>query len=284
MQTGCRRERPRACSELSLVVGESLQGTTTQGASWLLVEVRGAWGRDAVRDSGLTPAVRDDLADWPGKVVLIRRPDRRTGSAVIRTEVWEGGGMASRVDLACHEHLAHADLPSGDPIVGPLFLVCVHGRTDACCARLGAPLYEALGRHVRPDQLWQASHLGGHRFAPNVVVLPHGIQLGRISSDRVDEVVAAVTEGRIPLDLYRGRTLYAPRVQAAEIAARVATGCDRVDALTLAADDGELVTSAAPSGDVSVLVGQRQGDAAPASCGGNPEPTIVWATSLESAA
>lgn len=272
------------CSELSLVAGESLVGTATQGANWLLVEVRGAWGRDAVEDSGLAPAVRGELAAYPGKVVLIRRPDRRNGSAVIRAAVWEAGGTATRSDIASPERLVLGDLPSGDPIAGPLFLVCTHGRRDACCVRLGAPLYDALTGHVAPARLWQASHLGGHRFAPNVLVLPLGIQLGRIPLGRVEEVVDAVTGGRIPLDLYRGRTLYAPRVQAAEIAARVATDCDRVDALTLVADDGERVTFTTPSGDVSVRVEQRQGQAAPASCGGEPEPTVAWATSLESAA
>ena len=272
-----------ACSELSVGAGESLAGTATQSANWLLVEVRGAWGRDAIKDSGLAPAVRDELAEYPGKVVLIRRPDRRSGSAVIRAEVREAGGTATRNDIASPEQLVLGDLRSGDAIVGPLLLVCTHGRRDACCARLGAPLYEALVRYVAPAQLWQASHLGGHRFAPNVLVLPHGIQLGRIPPDRAREVVAALTEGRIPLDLYRGRTLYAPHIQAAEIAARGATDCDRIDALTLVADDGERVTFTTSSGDVSVRVEQRQGQSAPASCGGEPEPTVAWATSLESA-
>ena len=225
-----------------------------------------------------------ELAAYPGKVVLIRRPDRRVGSAVIRAEVRETGGTATRVDLVSHEQLELGDLPSGDAIAGPLFLVCMHGRRDACCARLGAPLYEAIGKHVAPARLWQASHLGGHRFAPNVVVLPHGIQLGRIPPGRAREVVDAVTDGRIPLDLYRGRTLYAPRVQAAEIAARVATGCDAVDALRLVADDAERVTFATPFGDLTVRVEQRQGTAAPASCGAEPEPTVAWVASLESGA
>lgn len=274
----------KTCSELSLAAGESLAGTATQGVDWLLVEVRGAWGRDAVKDSGLVPAVRDELAAYRGKVILIRRPDRRSGCAVVRVVVRENGGTASRVDLATHEQFALDDLPSGDGIAAPLFLVCTHGRRDACCARLGAPLYDALGRHVAPEQLWQASHLGGHRFAPNVLVLPHGIQLGRIPPSRAREVVDAVTDGRIPLDLYRGRTLYSPRVQAAEIAARVATDCDRVDALALVADDGERVTFTTLSGDVTVRVEQQQGQPAPASCGAESEPTVAWATSLESAA
>ena len=273
-----------ACSELSLAAGEPLAGTATQGSDWLLVEVRGAWGRDAIQESGLATALRGELAEYPGKVILIRRPDRRVGATVIQATVREGGGTATRLDLASLEQLSIGDLPAGDVASDPLLLVCTHGRRDACCARLGAPLYEALGRHVAPEQLWQASHLGGHRFAPNVVVLPHGIQLGRIPLGRAREVVDAVTRGRIPLDLYRGRTLYSPSVQAAEIAVRRASGCNEVDALRLVSDDGERVAFATPSGEVTVRVGQQQGDAAPASCGAEHEPTIGWVASLESAA
>ena len=195
--------------------------------------------------------------------------------------VAEGGGGAVRHDLGSHEHLVVADLPAGEVIAGPVFLVCTHGRRDACCARLGGPLYEALAQHVPPERLWQASHLGGHRFAPNVVVLPHGIQLGRIPLDRVQEVVGIVAAGRIPLDLYRGRTLYSPSVQAAEIAARAATGWDEVDGLALAADGGDRVTFSTPLGDVTVRVEERDGPAAPASCGAEPEPTVLWVASLE---
>ena len=58
------------------------------------------------------------------------------------------------------------DLEVGDEVAGPIVLVCAHGRRDACCARLGPPLFDALAPHCPPDALWQSSHLGGHRFAP----------------------------------------------------------------------------------------------------------------------
>ncbi len=34
-----------------------------------------------------------------------------------------------------------------------------------------------------PDELWLSSHQGGHRFAANVLVLPAGIQLGRVAPE-----------------------------------------------------------------------------------------------------
>ncbi len=59
-------------------------------------------------------------------------------------------------------------------------LVCGHGTRDACCALRGTAVYSRLADHLGDDELWISSHQGGHRFATNVLVLPSGIQLGRV--------------------------------------------------------------------------------------------------------
>ena len=273
------------CSASSLAAGEPLAGTATQGARWLLVEVRGAWGRDAVADSGLTPAVRDVLQSFPGKVVLVRRPDRRRGATLIRATVDENGGTAVRQELGSLDELPGADLEAGDPVAAaPIILVCAHGRRDACCARLGLPLFDALAPYVAPERLWQSSHLGGHRFAPNVLVLPQGVQLGRIPVSRAAEVAEKLASGRIPLDLYRGRTIYAPPVQAAELCIRVGAGWDGLTDLRLVRHEGDLVTFSTPAGERAARVERRAGPELPVSCGADPEPTALWVASIESAA
>ena len=272
------------CAASSLAGGEPLAGTATVASSWLLVEVRGAWGRDAVVDSGLAPEIQEALGAFPGNVLLVRRPDRRGGVSIIRARSEESGGSATRQEIGAVGNLPHTDFEVGDEVAGPIVLVCAHGRRDACCARLGPPLFDALKPELAPAQLWQSSHLGGHRFAPNVVVLPYGVQLGRIPLDRAVEVVDLVKAGRIPLDLYRGRTIYAPPVQAAELTVRSLTGADGIGDLRLVAHDDDLVTFATPAGELTVRVDQRPGPLVPASCGAEPEPTVEWSTSLESSA
>ena len=272
------------CADASLAAGEQLAATATEATEWLLVEVRGAWGRDAVADTALEPEVRTALAAFDGKVVLVRRPDRRAGVTLIRATVGELGGIAARLELESLDELLAADPDRGEPVAGPVVLVCAHGRRDACCARLGVPLYDALVPHLTPDRLWQASHLGGHRFAPNVVALPAGAQLGRIPPERAGEVAALLTEGRIPLDLYRGRTIYAPPVQAAEILVRSVGGYDGVGDLRLRGQEADLVTFATPSGELTVRVEQRPGPSVPQSCGADPEPAALWSARLESSA
>ncbi len=271
------------CSASSLAVGERLAGTATQGAKWLLVEIRGAWGRDAVADSMLPPAARDVLDAFPGKVALVRRPDRRRGMTLIRATVDESGGTAVRQELGSLDELPRADLEAGDPVSAPIILVCAHGRRDACCARLGLPLFDALAPHVAPERLWQSSHLGGHRFAPNVLLLPQGVQLGRIPVARAAEVVEKLAGARIPLDLYRGRTIYAPPVQAAELCIRSVTDWDGLTDLRLVRHEGDLVTFSTPAGELSAHVEQQAGPDLPVSCGADPEPTVEWVASIESA-
>jgi hypothetical protein len=141
-------------------------------------------------------------------------------------------------------------------------------------------LFEALAAQVAPERLWQASHLGGHRFAPNVLVLPQGVQLGRIPVERADEVGLLLASGRIPLDLYRGRTLYAPPVQAAEIEVRSAMDHAGLADLRLVSHEGDIVRFSTPGGEVAARVEERPGPVVPASCGAEPEQTVGWIASL----
>ena len=90
-------------------------------------------------------------------------------------------------------------------------------------------------------------------------------------------------EGRIPLDLYRGRVLYPPHVQAAEIAVRTSTGCDRVGDLRLLADEDGRVTFATPAGERTAAVERRDGPVISISCGAEPEPTTIWEATVEPA-
>jgi (2Fe-2S) ferredoxin len=112
----------------------------------------------------------------------------------------------------------------GTPLDGPLFLVCTHGKRDRCCARYGRPLYDAVRERAGLDRVWQSSHVGGDRFAGNVVVLPHGLYYGRVDPGDVDALLAAHAAGSVVLDRYRGRSSYPFRVQAAEQAIRESTG------------------------------------------------------------
>ena len=113
-----------------------------------------------------------------------------------------------------------------------------------------------------------------------MLVLPQGVQLGRIPVERAHEVGLLLANGRLPLDLYRGRTLYSPPVQAAEIAIRSSSGYVGFADLRLVSHDADLVTFSTPSGAVTAQVEERPGPVVPASCGAEPEETVGWIASL----
>ena len=137
------------------------------------------------------------------------------------------------------------------------------------------PVYNALRRHVPAALLWRSSHQGGHRFAANVLALPEAVQLGRVVPDAAEEVARDLAERRIPLRFYRGRTLHAREVQAADAAVRNALGLDRLADVRLVEHDGPRVVLATPSGSVDVTVEEREGPLVPASCGKEAEPMPV---------
>ena len=64
--------------------------------------------------------------------------------------------------------------------------------------------------------------MGGDRFAPNVLVLPHGLTYGRVEPARAPDIVAAQERGEVVVDLLRGRSVFRPPVQAAQHFARLA--------------------------------------------------------------
>jgi hypothetical protein len=235
-------ERRPFCSDLSRENDEPLGATASRIDRWLLMEYRGLWTRDAFLGSGLSDQVKAHLraqvsAQPRTRLLFIRRPDRRglPGLVAFVADSREGAESLRRIEFAEHEQLRDIDLLDGIgvPVSDPLFVVCTHGKHDPCCARYGRSLYEALRDELEPDGVWQVTHVGGDRFAGNLVCLPHGLYYGR--ADRAD-ALAILDEhlaGRIMLERYRGRSCYSFPVQAAEREVRARTGLTGIGDLAL---------------------------------------------------
>jgi hypothetical protein len=110
--------------------------------------------------------------------------------------------------------------------------VCTHGRHDACCAERGRPVAAALAR-AHPEETWEVSHIGGDRFAANLLVLPAGLYYGRLDAVSALSVAGSHLAGQVDLDHLRGRSGWPMPVQAAEIALRRDLAETRGDALRL---------------------------------------------------
>ena len=268
------------CSDISEASGESISATVPNVENWLLVEVRGTWPRDVSDLSGFDDLARRAATEWLEstplpRLMFIRRPGRRQARQVVfAIRAAERDTNARRFDLDDLDDLADVDLATGGVAVdSQLVLVCAHGTRDPCCALRGSAVFGALGRLVPEDAVWLSSHQGGHRFAANVLVLPAGVGLGRLSPANAVATVGEVLAGRIPLAHYRGRTAYTARVQAAEHAVRESEGLVAAHDLTLVEDDGTHVRFVDKGGNPHAAVPQETaGPSVPASCGTEPEP------------
>jgi hypothetical protein len=273
------------CCEASERAGEPIGATATVAENWLLVEVSGPWPRDVSDGDGLTPRARAAVRGWlartpSSRLLFVRRPVGRASSArslvfVVRATEAEAG--VRRLELDSLDELDALDLErEGSTADAPLVLVCGHGTRDACCARRGTAVSTTLVPHLAPDELWTSSHHGGHRFAANVLVLPVGIHLGRVSADEAPNLVGRALAGRVDLARYRGRTVYERNVQAAERAVREATGLDGAGDLRLVAVDGDRVLLRSQRGEHEARVETAPGPVVPASCGAEPEAQAVF--------
>jgi hypothetical protein len=255
---------------VSLADEEPLAATASRVDHWILVEYRGLWNSRPLPASGLSDQVKNHLrrqvAELPrSKLLFIRRPERRRhpGVKLFFAASTEGDSRLYAAELADYQELV--DVPVADVLLGrasfeapaehPLLLVCTHGKHDPCCAKYGRPLYEALREGTDEEWVWQSSHVGGDRFAGNLVCLPAGLYFGRLTASAAWDALDEVLAGRIPLESYRGRSCYPFAVQAAELEVRRATGLRDVEALRLVdgertPDGGARVRFNVPSGEV----------------------------------
>ena len=223
------------CAAASEARAESMAGTASTVRSFLLVEHAGPWGEEALRDArmppGIGPELRERAAATGTKVLLIRRPDKamRTHAGVRvfaaythHSEPWLETTVLD--DLQGVHDLDLAALAAGRSLglaahTEPVLGVCTHGRHDTCCAERGRPVAAGLAEAF-PEQTWEASHIGGDRFAANLLVLPHGLYFGRLEADTARGVARLLAAGELDLDHLRGRSGLATPLQAAEAALR----------------------------------------------------------------
>ena len=236
-------DAPYRCSAASRADDEPCAGTASTVRRFLLLEQPGPWGVDAVRDARLPEVARQRLLDLRDRErirpLLVRPCARRRsagGARVFLADTASGELRGTVVDRV--EELADLDLASMPCADGPLFLACTHGRHDACCAERGRPLATALAE-AAPEHTWEVSHIGGDRFAPNVLVLPHGLYYGRLDPGDAGEFVARHLAGRLDLEHLRGRSTLPFVAQAAEVHLRRETGDDTVSPVRLLASTRE---------------------------------------------
>ena len=163
-----------------------------------------------------------------------------------------------------------------------LLLVCTNGQRDLCCARFGLPLFESL-RIEFDARVWQTTHVGGHRYAPNLVCLPSGMVYGFVDPEQGVGLVHDHDQNMLRLSHMRGRSSHPPLLQAAEYfvlshwAEQASAQTPHCDSGLAFAEEGEWVHyQSATHG--SGRLHMRKIELAPvlASCGAAPKPDYEY--------
>lgn len=279
----------RGCSALARCAGEPLAGSAGQSTGWLLIEHPGPWRHPALSSPGLEEAatrISERLSAHDVRCQLIKRPGSRSPRAGGRAPgarsayfVHSGRGRpwARRVEFGALEELLEADLAApgrpdppdwGIRVERPVYLVCTHAKKDPCCAVSGRPVAAALG--ASGADVWETTHVGGDRFAANLVALPHGVYFGRLTPESAHRTVAAFERGDIDPRNFRGRCTDPPAAQAAEAALRSRLGVLGVDAVAhldqAPTERGHRVVLHAQGRVHTVDVSAAEGPARPATC------------------
>ncbi|NJQ01965.1 sucrase ferredoxin [Streptomyces zingiberis] len=238
------------CATASHDLSEPLAGTAATARTWLLIEQPGPWGAKALTSSRLDPAVGEALESATTgtevRTALIRRPGRHPDRPGRAGRLYLAHTAPGRSWIRTARGVDPADLPGLDfaalgagvhdglwePYEGdPPVLVCTNGRRDRCCAVLGRPLAEELA--AAGEAAWEVTHIGGHRFAPTLFVLPYGYAYGRVTARAVKEITHAAREGQVVAAHSRGRSCWERPGQAADLAVRARTGETGADALSV---------------------------------------------------
>jgi hypothetical protein len=267
------------CSERSLAAGEPMAGTADPVDVWVLLEYLPVWGAKATTDNALAAPTKAWLAGLVNdvqqrglqpRVQFIRQPEiERVGVTLMVA----ADGALHRIEMPDYASLARLSLDAvlaTPPVDAAQYFVCTNGQRDVCCARFGLPVYTAL-RERAAERVWQTTHVGGHRFAPNVLTLPQGAMYGRLQPGDVDEFVTCIEGDGLAVRWLRGRSRFPAAVQTAE-AALAARGADTAGAMHCSADGSGGYRVHFGSNAVTVRPGPAY--EAFASCG-DPEPKRV---------
>jgi hypothetical protein len=211
------------------------------------VEVPQPWPHD-IGDTSLISSIRDLVSDSALRVqaILDGKSRRRRIMAYLngspdgfsgfeRREAEYGDDFAADVQaLLAESPDGGAASPPGSESEGLVkdLLVCIHGRRDFCCGSVGAELAVSLAQQQLPEgvRVWRTSHTGGHRFAPNVIVLPEGTLWAYADEALVYRVLTRSGSVDDVVDHYRGCAgLFGPQVQAAEREVLRQVGWDLLD-------------------------------------------------------
>jgi len=223
---------PIFCSILTQQSGEPLAGTAPYAEHFVFISwPKKNWQYEALEAKGGFP---QGLKKWMReqykvngkiKILLASRPGLEKHKADIF--IYPGRYYYSTVHPeeildVLGSHFLHDATPSFS--LGKLeqdqIFICTHGRHDKCCAKFGQELADKMRYQVLRQkanvEIWESSHIGGHRFAATMIDFPTGRAYGRLTPDAIPNFLESRKQGLVYGSAYRGSVFLKDLEQVAE--------------------------------------------------------------------
>ena len=220
------------CSVLTKQSGEPLAGTATFAKHFVFISwPKKYWQYEALEAKGGFP---QGLKKW------MKEQSKVNGKISIRLAS-RAGLTDDKVDIfiypekCCYSNVFPHEIPavleshfqdgktsssSAVKIEQEQIFICTHGRHDKCCAKFGQELADKMRYHVSRQKtavdVWESSHLGGHRFAPTMIDFPAGRAYGQLSPDEITKFLECRKVGQVYGSAYRGSVFLSDLEQVAE--------------------------------------------------------------------
>ncbi|MXZ43968.1 MAG: hypothetical protein F4Z01_03185 [Gammaproteobacteria bacterium] len=213
----------RSCSEYSLEQGECILGTAPRVDLWLLLEHPQVWSPDAIDTDTLPTDVQrwlhntvdtfKRIGKYPRVQMIRKSRNLRSAFSMFIAQ----SGLLRYHSMHSYDEILDLcpDKNFGEKVEENNYFVCTHGTRDRCCAKHGHRTWTVLNE-LSDGRAWQCSHLGGHRFAPNVLVLPQGRLYGRVHAEEAERFYRLVEDDELATKHLRGRSEYSPEDQVRE--------------------------------------------------------------------
>lgn len=182
-----------------------------------------AWPGHLEDDEGLLGAMARDVRDrrdGPPPIPKLTATDEPSRGAGLDLLVFPEAVRIAGVDAASWPAVlaevtespppATVGSPAREPLTGRWVFVCIHAARDERCGRCGPPLLEALRSACAEAGLDDVtvratSHVGGHKYAGNVIIYPEGVWYGTVRPEDAPRLAREhLREGRLVADLHRG--------------------------------------------------------------------------------
>ena len=220
------------CSFLCRQSGEPLAGTAPFAEHFVFISwPKKYWEYEALESKGGFPT---GLKQWmkekskiSGKISIRLASQAKLENDKVELFIYPGKWYYSNVlpkeipeVLESHfQHYKTSDF-SCKKIEREQIFICTHGRHDKCCAKFGQELADKMRYHVSRQnsdvEVWDSSHLGGHRFAATMIDFPTGRAYGHLRADEVPNFLASRKAALVFGAAYRGSVFLSGLEQVAE--------------------------------------------------------------------